>query len=119
MSDLCRVLLIGNLGRDFDRSVRADGVVTAVSTLWVARTVVENGYPRNERLGIEVEVIGSARVSSMLQRFGVGSRLVVEGHLEARADPDRLVVVIDQVFNADAPTPAPEARRQPQTVFWG
>jgi hypothetical protein len=81
---------------------------------------------------IPVEIVGAARSARTAQLFGAGSRIVLDGHLELRetigtetlatADARRevavivprttLVLVVDAIFNADLPTPAPEAQRQ-------
>ena len=81
---------------------------------------------------IPVESIGAARSARAAQLFGAGSRIMLDGHLELRetigaetlatADGRReasvmvpratLVLVVDAIFNADLPTPAPEAQRQ-------
>lgn len=134
MSDLCRVFLVGNIRQDLQRQVREDGIWYGSSTICVGRTTLIGGRPVTETVHIPVEVIGAARVASVAQQFGAGSRVLVEGHLEER-QPDarehisssdssrhmpqsKLVLVIDAIFNASAPIPATEAQQQPARVFW-
>jgi hypothetical protein len=138
MGDLCRVLIVGNLGRDIERRLQPDGTVVGVTTVCVGRTVLVNGIPQRETVSVPVEAIGSARAASLAQQFGAGSRVLIEGHLErretvivercARADGagdvlvqvscSDLVLVVETIFNAAVPLPAPEAQRQPAQVAW-
>ncbi|GAB4444159.1 MAG: hypothetical protein OHK0015_45180 [Chloroflexi bacterium OHK40] len=138
MSDLCRVLMVGNLSRDLERHVRADGVTYGVSTLCTARMHLVAGHPVLETTRITMEVVGAVRVAGVAQQFGAGSRVLVEGHLELReatrierlplADGmsevlvhvprSELVLVVETIFNADPPLPAAEAQRQPAQVWW-
>lgn len=116
MSDYCRVVMVGHLSRDFERSTRNDGMIIGRSELCAARTMLVAGQPRTETVRVPVEVIGAARVSSITQQFGSSSRLLIEGHLEPR--DHGLVVVIDVVFNADPPLPSEEAHQQPAQIAW-
>lgn len=138
MSDLCRVLMIGHLSRDLQRRRRDDGVIYGVSTLCAARTLLVAGHPVVATTRLTLEVVGAARVASVAQQFGAGSRVLVEGHLELReatgierlplADgtgavlvrvPRReLMLVVATIFNADPPLPTAEAQRQPAQVWW-
>jgi hypothetical protein len=106
--------------------------VIGVTTVCVARTQLTQGEPEHVTVPIPVEIIGAARSARAAQLFGSGSRIVLDGHLELRetsraetlatADAQRevavivprttLVLVVDAIFNADLPTPAPEAQRQ-------
>jgi hypothetical protein len=78
---------------------------------------------------IPVEIIGASRVAQAAQVFGVGSRIVLDGHLElretrtaellptvdgqhevqVRVSRSRLVLVADAIFNAELPASEPEA----------
>ncbi|MEI8305577.1 MAG: hypothetical protein WCF99_00800 [Chloroflexales bacterium] len=138
MSDLCRVLIVGNLSRDLERRIRADGVVVGVTAICAGRVQLVGGHPLLETVRITAEVIGAVRVASVAQQFGVGSRVLVEGHLElreqaaierlARADGagevlvqvprSELVLVIATIFNAAPPPPAAEAQQQPAQIYW-
>lgn len=138
MADLCRALVVGNFSRDVERQIQPDGTVVGVTTLCVGRTVLVNGYPQTETVRIPVEAVGAARAACVAQQFGAGSRVLIEGHLEVRetvsverlvrADgageilvrvPQReLVLVIETIFNAATPLPAPEAQRQPARIAW-
>lgn len=138
MSDLCRVLMIGHLSRDLERHMRGDGVVSAVSTLCAARTLLRTGQPVVETTRIAMEVVGAARVASVAQQFGTGSRVLVEGHLElrelarierlpladgtgevlVRVPRSELALVVETIFNAEPPLPAAEAQRQSSQVWW-
>jgi hypothetical protein len=88
--------------------------------------------------GVHADTGGLTLTRGQWVQFGVGSRVLVEGHqawpatisLErlARADGmgnilvpvprNELVLVIDTIFNADPPLPAAEAQRQPAQVWW-
>jgi single-stranded DNA-binding protein len=134
MADYCRVTVVGNLSSDIQQT-RATGdprQVIGVTTVCVARTQLTQGEPEHVTVPIPVEIIGAARSARAAQLFGSGSRIVLDGHLELRetsraetlatADARReiavivprttLVLVVDAIFNADLPTPAPEAQRQ-------
>ncbi|PDW05075.1 hypothetical protein [Candidatus Viridilinea mediisalina] len=104
----------------------------------MGRTQLVAGHPVQATTQITVEVVGAARVASVAQQFGAGSRVLVEGHLELReatrserlplADGSGevlvrvarrdLVLVLATIFNADPPLPAAEAQRQPAQVWW-
>lgn len=138
MSDLCRVLVVGNLSRDLERRVHADGVAYGVTTICAGRMQLVSGHLLLETLRITAEVVGATRVASVAQQFGAGSRVLVEGHLElreqtgierlARVDGagevlvqvsrSELVLVIETIFNAASPAAAVEAQRQPAQVYW-
>lgn len=137
MSDLCRVLVVGNLSRDLERQLRPDGVAYGTTSICAGRTMLVDGVPVTETVSIPVEIIGAARVASAMQ-FGAGSRVLIEGHLEAREElrtechrradgaggvlvrvPRQvLVLVVDTIFNTGTPLPASDAQRQPAQVYW-
>jgi hypothetical protein len=134
MADYCRVTIVGNLSSDIrqTRPVADPRQVVGVTTVCVARTQLTEGEPEHLTVPIPVEIVGAARSARAAQLFGAGSRIVLDGHLELRetaeaatlatADGRRevvvivprttLVLVVDAIFNADLPTPAPEAQRQ-------
>ncbi len=143
MSDLCRVLIVGNLSRDLERRVRADGITYGVTTICTGRTLLVGGYPVLETTRITVEVIGAARAASVAQQFGGGSQVLVEGHLElregtrierlpnadgagdvlVRVPRSELVLVVETIFNANPllspmQTPSADAQRQPAQIYW-
>lgn len=134
MADYCRITIVGNLSSDIQqtRSAADPRQVIGVTTVCVSRTQLTQGEPQHLTVPIPVEIIGAARSARAAQLFGAGSRIVLDGHLELRetigietlatADARRevavivprttLVLVVDAIFNADLPTPAPEAQRQ-------
>jgi hypothetical protein len=138
VADLCRVFAVGNFDRDIERRLRPDGTITGRTMLCIGRTALVGGVVQNETTRIPVEVLGAVRVSSVAQQFGAGSRVLIEGHLELRetsgSEPcqgakgagellvhvphSELVLVIETVFNAATPLPAPEAERQPTSITW-
>lgn len=134
MADYCRITIVGNLSSDIQqtRSTADPRQVIGVTTVCVSRTQLTQGEPQHLTVPIPVEIVGAARSARAAQLFGAGSRIVLDGHLELRetaeaetlsiADGRRevavivprttLVLVVDAIFNADLPTPAPEAQRQ-------
>lgn len=118
MANLCRVFVVGNFQRDIERSVGDDGTVIGTSVLCVGRTTLRRGHPEHQIVQIPFEVIGAARVASVAQQFGAGSRVLIEGHLEGRrSGATPLVLVVDTILNAEIPAPAAEAVRQPRQRF--
>jgi len=134
MADYCRITIVGNLSSDIQqkRSTADPRQVIGVTTVCVSRTQLTQGEPQHLTVPIPVEIVGAARLARAAQLFGAGSRIVLDGHLELRetigtetlatADARRevavivsratLVLVVDAIFNADLPAPAPEAQRQ-------
>jgi single-stranded DNA-binding protein len=134
MADYCRITIVGNLSSNIQqtRSTADPRQVIGVTTVCVSRTQLTQGEPQHLTVPIPVEIVGAARSARAAQLFGAGSRIVLDGHLELRetaeaetlpaADGRRevavivprttLVLVVDAIFNADLPTPAPEAQRQ-------
>ena len=134
MADYCRITIVGNLSSDIQqtRSAGDPRQVIGVTTVCVSRTQLTQGEPQHLTVPIPVEIVGAARSARAAQLFGAGSRIVLDGHLELRetigtetlatADARRevavivprttLVLVVDAIFNADLPAPAPEAQRQ-------
>ncbi|NTU78443.1 MAG: hypothetical protein HGA45_03425 [Chloroflexales bacterium] len=78
MSDLCRVLVVGNFSRDLERRVRADGVAYGITTICAGRMQLVSGHPLLETLRVTAEVVGATRVASVAQQFGAGSRVLIE-----------------------------------------
>lgn len=134
MADYCRVTVVGNLSSDIQqmRSSADPRQVIGVTTVCVARTQLIAGEPEHVMVPIPVEIIGAARSARAAQLFGAGSRIVLDGHLELRETAEAetlittdgrrevavivprttLVLVVEAIFNADLPTPAPEVQRQ-------
>jgi hypothetical protein len=134
MADYCRVTIVGNLSSDIRQTRSADDPrqVIGVTTVCVSRTQLTQGEVEHRTTPIPVEIVGAARAARAAQLFGAGSRIVLDGHLELRETAEAetlraadgrhevavivprttLVLVVDAIFNADLPTPAPEAQCQ-------
>ncbi|MFV9507776.1 MAG: single-stranded DNA-binding protein [Oscillochloridaceae bacterium umkhey_bin13] len=132
MADYCRVTIVGNLSSDIRQTRSADDPrqVIGVTTVCVSRTQLTQGEVEHRTTLIPVEIVGAARAARAAQLFGAGSRIVLDGHLELRETAEAetlpavngqrevavivprttLVLVVDAIFNADLPTPAPEAQ---------
>jgi single-stranded DNA-binding protein len=125
MADYCRVTVVGNLSSAI-KQVRAEHIshqIIGVTTICVARMQLVNGEPHSETVPIPVEIIGGSRSARIAQLFGVGSRIIIDGHLALRETATeeqittldgqfigtamvsriRLVLVVDAIFNADLP----------------
>lgn len=118
MTDMCRVFVVGNFGADIVRCRQDDGTVYGTTILRVGRTDLVRGQPVTTTVSIPLVIIGASRVASIAQQFGAGSRVLIEGHLEARPPRSELVLVIDTILNAAQPLPTPEAQHQPPLVAW-